>query len=391
MPNVRGHGEGTVYRHKGSGLWAASVSLPSGRRTAYCRKNGTVIVDGKPVPANSRKAAKALLTELLRQRDAGLERPNPRLTVAALLSGWLADVIQVRPATEKHYRLISTAHLIPALGHIPINDLTPLQVQRYLNAKGKTHAAQSVRHHHAVLRNALQYAVRAGYTGRNVAALASPPSAPRRDIGTLAVDDLVRIANSGDRQVGLWLLCGMHGLRESEALGLLWDNVDLDAGQLTIRHQLAREGGRWVLVEPKTRLSQRVIRLAPPVVAALRDHRERMLSEASRAESWPFYRHVFLTPTGRPYHSAGLLAEWYALLERLGLPKVTFHTLRHSAATNAVALGIPLEDVKQMLGHSSIRLTSDTYSHPDPVRAREVARLLGEGFSARSAKVEEST
>jgi integrase len=185
--------------------------------------------------------------------------------------------------------------------------------------------------------------------------------------------------------VGLWLLAGVHGLRESEALGLLWDDVDLAAGTVTVRHQLARIEGRWALVEPKTGTSRRVVHLTGSVVAALRDHRERMLDEAARAESWPFYRHVFLTPSGRPYHSAKLLDTWYALLDRLELPRVTFHALRHSAATNAVAQGIPLEDVKQMLGHSSIRLTSDTYSHPDSDRARAVAGLLGEAFSLRSA------
>lgn len=374
MP-VRGHNEGSVYRHKGSGLWAASVSIPNGkRRTAYCHKAD-----------NSRAAAKRLLAELLRQRDAGLERPNPRLTVAALLSGWLAEVIQVRPATEKHYRLIANAHLIPALGSIPINDLTPLQVQRYLNAKGATHAPQSIRHHHAVLRNVLAYAVRVGIASRNVATLVSPPKAVRSDRTTLRPDDLARIAESGNRLVGLWLLAGVHGPRAAEALGLLWDDVDLEAGSATVRHQLSRAHGRWVLVEPKTAGSRRTIHLAPVVAAALRVHRERMLAEAARADTWPFYRHVFLTPTGRPYHSAALLNEWYALLARLDLPRVTFHALRHSAATNAVALGIPLEDVKQMLGHSSIRLTSDTYSHPDMDRARVVAKLLGDGFSARSA------
>lgn len=374
MATVRGHNEGTVYRHRASGLWCASVSLPTGRRTAYCRKDD-----------NSRKAAKALLAELLRQRDAGLERPNPRLTVRELLSGWLADVIQVRPATEKHYRLIATAHLIPALGDVPVTDLTPLQVQRYLNAKGKTHAAQSVRHHHAVLRNALQWAVRSGSVGRNVATLASPPQPPRMERPTLGLGELQRITDSDDRLVALWLLTGIHGLRESEALGLLWDDVDLEAGRLRIRHQLARLDAHWVLVGPKTAGSVRTIHLAPPVVEALSAHRERMLAEAASAESWPFYRHVFLTVTGRPYYAAALLKEWYALLDRLGLPRVRFHDLRHSAATNAVALGIPLEDVKQMLGHSSIRLTSDTYSHPDEARATEVARIIGEAFSRRSA------
>ena len=375
MGTVRGHGEGTIYRHKATGLWAASVSIPGAkRRTVYCRKAD-----------NSRAAAKRLLVELLRQRDAGLDRPQPRLTVEALLFGWLADVIQVRPATERHYRMIAEGHLIPALGRVQIADLTPLQVQRYLNAKGATHAPQTVRHHHAVLRNALQYAVRAGYVQRNVASLASPPAAPRASRKVLGSAELSQIAGSDDRLVALWLLAGVHGLRESEALGLLWEDVDLEQASVEVRHQLARAGRRWVLVEPKTQRSRRTVALTPVVTAALLYHRERMLAEASRAESWPFYRHVFLTPAGRPYHSAKLLDTWYALLDRLGLPRITFHGLRHSAATNAVSLGIPLEDVKQMLGHSSIRLTSDTYSHPDPVRAREVARLLGEGFSERSA------
>lgn len=376
LPTVRGHGEGTVYKHK-TGLWAAAVSLPDGkRRTAYCHGR---LARSLGEAANTRKAARALLKELVRQRDAGLNL-NPRLTVAALLSGWLDEVIQVRPATRRHYRMIAEHHLIPALGKVPLSELTPLQVQRYLNAKGKTHAPQTVRHHHAVLRNALGYGVRAGYCGRNVAGLVTPPIARRHEQATLTPLDLGRIGDSDDRLRTLWLLAGTHGLRESEALGLLWEDVDLDAGLAHVRGQLARAGGRWVIVEPKTALSRRTVALAPQVVAALTAHRERMLDEAARAPSWPFYCHVFLTPSGRPYHSAKLLDAWYALLDRLELPRMPFHNLRHTAASNALSAGASLEDVKQMLGHSSIRLTSDTYSHPDPVRQRQVADLLGRSF-----------
>ncbi len=373
---VRGHNEGTVTLHRASGLWCAAVSLPDGtRRTAYCLGRLQRSLGHRRV--NTQAAAERLLAELIRQRDAGL-RPT-RLTVKALLSVWLDEVIQVRPATARHYRMIAKEHLVPALGKVWLSELNPLQIQRYLNAKGKTHAPQTVRHHHAVLRNALGYAQRSGYVGRNVATLSTPPTAVRGERETLGRAELERIAQSGDRLVALWLLAGTHGLRESEALGLLWEDVDLGSGTVAVRHQLARGGGRWVLVEPKSALSRRTVALAPQVVAALRDHHERMLAEGAKAESWPFYRHVFLTPAGRPYHSAKLLEAWYALLTRLELPRVTFHQLRHSAATNALAMGIPLEDVKQMLGHSSIRLTSDTYSHPDEGRAREVAEMLGRG------------
>lgn len=366
-----------MSKHRASGLWCATVSLPDGKRqTAYCLGRLQRSLGFKRL--NTEKAAGKLLAELIRRRDAGI-RPT-RLTVKALLNDWLDEVIQVRPATARHYRMIATEHLIPALGKVPLSELTPQQVQRYLNAKGRTHAPQTVRHHHAVLRNALGYAQRSGYVVRNVAALATPPTARRSERTTLGSGELARLGGSGDRLVALWLLAGVHGLRESEALGLLWDDLDLGTASLRIAHQLSRLDGRWVLVEPKTAGSRRTVALAPHVVSALRDHQERMLAEGAKAESWPFYRHVFLTPAGRPYHSAKLLDAWYALLDRLELPRVTFHGLRHSAATNALAMGIPLEDVKQMLGHSSIRLTSDTYSHPDLGRAREVAAMLGRGF-----------
>lgn len=379
---MRGHGEGTVTKHRASGLWCATVSLPDGRRqTAYCLGRLQRSLGYRRL--NTEKAAEKLLAELIKRRDAGL-RPT-RLTVEALLNDWLDEVIQVRPATERHYRMIATEHLIPALGKVPLAELTPQQVQRYLNAKGKTHAPQTVRHHHAVLRNVLGYAQRSGFVGRNAAALATPPTADHSGRQTLGRAELNRVAASGDRLVALWLLAGTHGLRESEALGLLWDDLDLGTGTVAIRHQLARAGRRWVLVEPKTAESKGTVALAPQVVAALRDHQERMLAEGAKAPSWPFYRHVFLTPAGRPYHSAKLLDAWYALLDKLELPRVTFHGLRHSAATNALAAGIPLEDVKRMLRHSSIRLTSDTYGHPDLGRAREVAKLLGEAFSKPSA------
>lgn len=373
---MRGHNEGTVTLHKASKLWTAAVSMPDGkRRTAYCHGR---LARSLGIRENNKKAAGKLLAELTKQRDAGLT-PR-RLTVEALLSGWVDEVIQVRPSTEKHYRQIVDLHLIPALGKVQLTELTPTQVQRYLRKKGETHAPQTVRHHHAVLRNALGYAVTAGYVGRNVAANAKPPAAPARPVATVGRDGLARIAASGDRLVALWLLAGTHGLRESEALGLLWTDVDLDGGVVRIDAQLARADGRWVRVDPKTAASRRTVQLAPFVTAALVDHQRRMLAEAAKAESWPFYRHVFLTPAGRPYHSAKLLDTWYALLTRLELPRVTFHQLRHSAATNALAAGATLEDVKQMLGHSSIRLTSDTYAHPDAGRAREVAEMLGRGF-----------
>ena len=184
-----------------------------------------------------------------------------------------------------------------------------------------------------------------------------------------------------DRLHALWLLALYTGMREAELLGLSWDNVDLAAGRLKVHMQLVRQDGRWVRVPPKTKAGSRSIALASDVVEALRDHQRRMALE--RKPDWTFFGLVFVTTEGQPLYGRQVLEQLYAHEARLGLPHVPVHDLRHSVASLMLEAGLTLEDVKATLGHSSIRVTSDIYSHRQESQRQQVGevmqRVLGAG------------
>jgi integrase len=164
------------------------------------------------------------------------------------------------------------------------------------------------------------------------------------------------------------------GCRQGELLGLRWEDVDLDAQRLQVRHTLARVQGKLELLEPKTERSRRSIVLPEVVGSALRGHRTRQKMERLVAGSrWVDSGHVFTTTIGTPIEAAAVTRAFKRALALAGLPHSRFHDLRHAAATFLLAQGFTLEDVKNLLGHSSIVLTSNTYGHVLKERQRQVA------------------
>ena len=214
---------------------------------------------------------------------------------------------------------------------------------------------------------------------RNVAKLVDPPRVPKHEITPLTPEQARQLIESAvdDRHLALYLTALGTGLRQGELLGLRWEDVDLDAGRLRVRHTLANVKGTLTLLEPKTDRSRRTVMLADAVVTALRAHRTRQRMERLVSGSrWVDSGHVFTTLHGTPYHAATITRAFQAALTRAGLPRCRFHDLRHAAATFLLAEGMTLEDVKNLLGHSSITLTSNTYGHVLEQRQRQVARAM---------------
>ncbi|HVA86167.1 MAG TPA: site-specific integrase [Candidatus Saccharimonadales bacterium] len=375
---IRGHNDGSLYRRASDGMWIGATSGPGGRR--------------QWVYAKKRADAKTKLDALRRLLGEGLE-PSPSLTLGAFLQRWLASVEgRVRHSTFRSYRQTvlgprrgAGAGLIPALGHIRLARLSVPDVEAYLamqvasGAQGHTPAR-----HRAVLSGALADAMRWSLVGRNVASLARLPSTDAaRVASSLTLEQARRLIDGtrDDRLHALWLLALFSGMREAELLGLAWDDLDLDAGRLKVEMQLVRQDGRWVRVPPKTKAGSRSIALAPDVVEALREHQRRMALE--RQPDWAFFGLVFVTTGGQPLYGWQVLHQLYAHEERLGLPRVPVHDLRHTGASLMLEAGLSLEDVKATLGHSSIRVTSDVYSHRQESQRQHVGdvmqRVLGAG------------
>ena len=270
-------------------------------------------------------------------------------------------------------------HLIPGLGRIPLAKLAPADVQQFLNAKLDSGLSpRRVQYLHAVLRRALVMAERWGLVSRNVAKLVDPPRVPRHEIEPLTPEQARRLieAAAEDRLRALWVTALATGLRQGELLALRWEDVDLDGRKtLRVRHTLARVDGKLELLQPKTDRSRRSVSLPEVVVTALRAHRTRQRMERLVAGSrWQDTGHVFATTIGTPIEAARVTRSFALALERAGLAHIRFHDLRHAAATFLLAQGFTLEDVKNLLGHSSIVLTSNTYGHVLEQRHHQVAR-----------------
>jgi integrase len=175
------------------------------------------------------------------------------------------------------------------------------------------------------------------------------------------------------------------GLRQGEALGLQWDDVDLERGSIMVRHTLAQIDGKRVLAEPKTEQSHRTIPLPAIVRASLRAHARRQAEDRERAgECWQPSGFVFTTKRGRPLDAKNVTHRFQAIVKRADLPHQRFHDLRHACASLLLCQGLNLKDVSETLGHSRIAVTVDLYGHMYDERRREIADRMDAILSARA-------
>lgn len=373
----RGPGEGSIYQRK-DGRWTASVHLgyEGGRRIR------------KHFYGRTRRDVQEELTTLLRAQQQGLPLgADERTTVEAFLSRWLqATAAKNRPGTVTRYEQLVRGHIVPAIGRERLVRLTPDQVQALLDARlAAGLSPRTVHHIRACLRSALNRAMRWGLVSRNAAALTDPPKVPYVEVQPLTPDQARRFIEAvrGDRLEALYVVALATGMRQGELLGLAWDDVDLAGGSLTVRHALQRVGGRYALVEPKTARSRRTIALPSLATVALEEHRSRQ----AFAQRWAGSKWsnpvgvVFTNLTGGPLDATNVTHRLQAILAAAGLPRQRFHDLRHGAASLLIASGTPMRQVMELLGHSDIRLTMNTYAHVAPAVARDTADRMDAALS----------
>jgi integrase len=222
---------------------------------------------------------------------------------------------------------------------------------------------------------------------RNVCDAVRPPKVQAKEMRALSPEEARQLLTGavGDPLEALYILAVTVGLRQGELLGLKWQDVDLDAGRLQVRRSIARVNGHgWLEQEPKSASSRRSVALTPLAVAALQRHRQRQLERRLKALAWEDNGFVFANEVGRPMTPQNLTKRsFHPLLERAGLPRMRFHDLRHTAATLLLAQGVHPKIVQEMLGHASISLTLDTYSHVTPSLQAEAAEKMQAIFSGR--------
>lgn len=373
----RSHGQGTIFRR-----------MVAGKEVGWMAMLDMGIVDGK----RKRKAFYGKTEKEVRDKlqDAGhsLRRGTlgraGRLTVGDWLTRWLVDSAKptTRPSTYRRYAQVVDQYLAPAIGRIQLERLTPADVRSMLNSKAAKLSPRSLHHLRAVLRTALKVAMRDGLIPNNAAALAESPRVPVAEMRTLGEEDVAVFQNAirGNRLEALYCMALATGLRQGEVLGLRWEDVDLErGGKLRIRYALQRIDGAYVLVEPKSVKSRRTISPLPKVVVmALREHKERQDSEKQTSgERWLNSRDlVFTTDCGAPLSASVVTHDFTRVLKRAGLPRIRFHDLRHSCASFLLKQGVHPRAVMELLGHSQINLTLNTYSHVLPSVHKETAAAM---------------
>jgi len=366
----RGNGEGSVYRTK-NGLWRGSywVTTAKGLKRRY-------------VSAKTRQQCSQKLTKAMADRDGGLIFEAGHLTVGDYLKRWLKDVEDtVRRSTYEGYEYAVRPHIVPALGRIKLKDLTSAHLRSFYRDRLDSGRAPATVHKlHVVLHKALKAAVADGLIPRNAAAGLKLPRITREEIDPLTEEEARRLLETvrGDRLETLYVLALNTGMRQGELLALKWDDVDLERGVLRVRRTLTHANKSFVLGEPKTKNSRRTIRLTTGAVNALRMHLSRQLEEIEYMGS--LYQPgglIFATETGTIINPSNLRNRSFKpLLKGAGLPPIRFHDLRHTCATLLLSNDVNAKVVSEMLGHSSIRITLDIYSHLMPDMQEKAAKAL---------------
>jgi integrase len=339
-----------------------------------------------------RECQEALNEALARLREGTFVPPSQRTLGSFLLDEWLPAVRppSVRPSTWLSYRMNAETHIVPALGYLPLQRLTPAQLTAFYRSlldhgrrDGGGLAPKTVRNIHGELHTALRTRCAGGTspaTSRRLDRPAQGHGARDARLEPRAAPSLPRPRTPGS---ALRRLAAVrhhrHGARE--VAGLRWSDVDLEAGRVSPRRPRVVVNYEVHVSEPKTAKGRRSLALDPATVAALRQHRARQAEE--RLAVGPRWRDsglVFTWPNGRPLHPERF-SKWFEQLARAaGLPRIRLHDVRHSYATAALAAGIPAKVVSERLGHANIAITMDTYSHVlpglDAQAAGTVARLI---------------
>ncbi len=372
----RGNGEGTITRRK-DGRWEAKYTAHtaegSKRRTLY----------GK-----TRKEVADKLARALTDRASGYTFDTENLTVGEYLDRWLNDSDRgsVRTSTYERHEQIVRLHLKPAFGRVKLSKLTPAHVQGlYRHKLDSGLSPATVQKIHVVLHKALAQALKWNLIPRNAAdAVKAPRSAPE-EMRPLSPDEARKLmeAAQGDKLEALYVLAMHTGMRQGELLALKWEDVDLNEGVIRIRRTLVRSGGRIALGEPKTKGSRRPVYLTGAAVEALRTHLDRQLEDIERlGDLYRDHGLVFTSEVGTLINPTNLRRRSFApLLDRTGLTRIRFHDLRHTCATLLLSRNVHPKYVQELLGHATVAITLDTYSHVIPGMGNHTARAMEDVFS----------
>ncbi len=345
-----------------------------------------------------KKEATDALHELVTDVRKGSYVEPSKETFEQYLTRWLPTIREtVRANTYEGYRGAVEVHLIPHLGQIKLRELDRSTFSTLYSELSRTGRAdgkgglgpRSIRAVHVTAHKALHDAVKDNLIIRNPTDDAAVPSKVRSATPSWSAEQVTQFLASvrGNRLHAAFSTLATTGLRRSELLGLRWADVDLEAGTLAVRKVVSLDKYRPFLAEPKTARSRRVVALDPGTVAVLKAHRKAQLVERMKAgPAWEQTDLVFASGTGGILHPQTLSGAFERAVTAAKLPPIGIHGLRHSHASLGLAAGLPLVIMSERLGHSSVAITGDTYSHSLPSQHQAAADAIA-GLLSPAAEV----
>jgi integrase len=376
--------EGQLIR-TGDRKWRVRIELE--RDVTGGRRTSSRLVRG------SRKQAQAELNRLLMARDSNTLCEPSRQSTAEYLKDWLEGSAKsrLRPLTYESYRKLLERYVVPVLGTKRLSKVSLADVEKlYGDLKSRGLSPRTIRYTHVVLRSAFKKAVRARLLSQNPTDHASLPREIPKEMRYLSPDEATQFLDAAvqDPWFPLWLLLLTTGLRPSEALGLQWEDLDLETGTLSVRRGMVSGAGSWHLDQPKTASSRRSLGLIPDVTRSLVRHRAKQAEEKlALGGTYDDRRFVFAGRTGSPLDLRNLRKRHFArILTAAGLKTLRLYDLRHTCATLLLAQGINPKVVSERLGHASTAITLDVYSHVLPDMQRQAnERMAAVLFPGRAA------
>jgi len=371
----RANGEGSVYRRKSDGRWVGSLSLPDGTRKVFYGKKQSEVI--------------AKIDGALHDLRRGTLATGPNVTVQEYMEQWLEEIHKptVKLSTHKNYRELLVNYIIPGLGRIKLQALTPQQVQAFYSKKlSDGLSPKTINNIHGLLHKALSNAVKWNILPRNVCDAVTPPRILRKEKTVLTIEQAYTLLRQikNHRMEALFTLAIVTGMRCGELLALRWQDIDLANCSLQVKRTVNyMKGYGHVESEPKTVKSRRQIRLPLFVVEVLLRHRTRQEEQRREsADAWTDRDLVFTTGFGNYMALTTLRRAFNSVLKQAGLPHVRFHDLRHSAATILLSRATYPKVVQEILGHSQIAMTLDVYSHVLPSMQEDVTKRWDDDFGA---------
>ena len=368
---MKGH-----LRKRGQNTWAIVVDLPRAahgkRRRKWHSFRGT------------KSAAQAEMAKILHQMQTGDYVEGSRETLESFLHRWLvSSESRVSGKTLERYREIVETQIIPVLGSIKLTKLHPSQVlEAYSHwlqngrrdGKGGL-SAQTVLHHHRLLHKALSQAVKWQLVARNVMDAVDAPTVEKHEMRALDETEVAALldAANGDRLAAPVYTAAVTGLRRGELVGLKWADIDWEAAQLAVRRSV-EETRKGVRFKPTKSKQARTVQLSVHALEVLRKHR--VAQGRERLKVGPKYNVldlVFPREDGSVWEPESFGKAFVNLVKRAKLGHVRLHDLRHSCASILLKAGVHVKVVSERLGHSTIAITLDLYSHLLPGLQRDAS------------------